>query len=66
MVPPDRSPVAEHTGAMSILAIIGIVLLVLGVVVLAGAVEGGLVLGLIAVLVGVGLLAAGSGYVRRR
>lgn len=48
---------------MSILAVIGVILLVLGVVILAGAVQGGLVLGLITLLVGIALLAVGSGRV---
>lgn len=61
MVPLDLANVAPHTAAMSILAIIGLILVVLGVVILAGAVGGGTVLGLVTLLVGIALLAVGSG-----
>ena len=46
---------------MNFLAIIGIALLVLGILVIVSVVPGGIVVGVIALLVGVALLAAGSG-----
>lgn len=66
MVPPDRSPVAEHTGAMDILLLLGFALAVIGLLVILTVLPGGAVLGLVALLAGFALAVLGSGRVRRR
>lgn len=46
---------------MNLLAVIGLIVLLLGVLILVGVVTGGTVVGIIACLVGVALLLSGSG-----
>ena len=50
---------------MGILAVIGVILLVLGILLAVGAVPGGMILGLVSGLIGVALLVAGSGRFAR-
>lgn len=64
MVALDLGSVTVHDAPMSVLTIIGVLLVLLGLAILLGLLGGDAVAGVIALLVGIALLAAGSGRLR--